>query len=208
MPVKGREKSIVPNSSTSPTKMCHYFSACFVALVSLTASGIVGGSPVQLRAQKGSFDLPLAWNKFGFLGNLSLGTPAQPITSFVDWTWISQYVFTEKSCHGEESRLRECLADEQHVFNLSQSSTFRNETASYPSRTWNPNHFFFYEDLSVKYISEVETVGPSSAPLTIQAADVATIDLTESPFPFAGVYGLSPVFEGDDSRFPFYKLPG
>lgn len=118
--------------------MYHPTSISIVALMSLTR--IVCGSPVLSRSQPltesaGSFDLSLTWNEFGFLGDISLGTPPQPITSFVDWTWISQYVFTEKSCHGNESRLYECFAKEQTVFNRSQSSTFQDQSASYPSRT-------------------------------------------------------------------------
>ena len=110
-------------------------SISIVALLSLIR--MVCGSPVPPRA---SFDLPLTWNEFGFLGNISLGTPPQRITSFVDWTWISQYVFTERSCHGDESRLYECFAKGQTVFNQSRSSTFQDQSASYPTRTWNPNH--------------------------------------------------------------------
>ena len=110
--------------------------------VVISLAPIVCGIPIPSRIQPpaGSFDLPLTWNEFGFLGNISLGTPPQPITSFVDWTWISQYVFTEESCHGDEARLYECFAKEQPVFNRSQSSTFQDQSASYPSRTWNPNH--------------------------------------------------------------------
>ena len=130
--------------------MYHPTSNSIVALISLTR--IVCGSPIPSQSQPrtesaGSFDLPLTWDEFGFLGNISLGTPPQHITSFVDWTWISQYVFTEESCHGDESRLYECFAKEQTVFNRSQSSTFQDESATYPSRTWNPNHVRWSESL-------------------------------------------------------------
>ena len=126
-----------------------------VALIPLIR--IVCGSPIASPSQPhtepaASFDLPLTWNEFGFLGNISLGTPPQRITSFVDWTWISQYAFTEKSCHGEESRLYECLAKEQTVFNQSQSSSFQDQSASYPSRTWNPNHVRYSETLIISYV--------------------------------------------------------
>ena len=125
--------------------MYHPTSVSIAALIALTR--IVCASPVPFRSQPHSFDLALTWNEFGFLGNISLGTPAQPITSFVDWTWISQYVFTEKSCQGDESRLSECFAKEQTVFNRSQSSTIQDQSASYPSRTWNPNHVCSPESL-------------------------------------------------------------
>ena len=125
--------------------MYHPTSTSIVALIALTRT--VCASPVPSRPRPHSFDLPLTWNEFGFLGNISLGTPPQPITSFVDWTWISQYVFTEKSCHDDEARLSECFAKEQTVFNQSQSSTFQDQSASYPSRTWNPNHVCCPESL-------------------------------------------------------------
>lgn len=169
-----------------------------LASSSLTGLVLVSGSPALQRAVKaGSYDLPLTWSSFGFLGNVSLGTPPQQITSFVDWTWISQYVFTT-TCHGVADKTFDCFAKEQTIFNQSQSSTFRAESTLYPSRTWNPNHFFFYEDLTVDYASDIEVVGPSSARLTIQAADFQ-FDITDAPYPFAGVYGLSPVFRADNS---------
>ena len=164
----------------------------------------VFGSPAQPRAElASSFDLPLTWSSFGFLGNVSIGTPPQQITSFVDWTWISQYVFTT-TCHEDKDKTFDCFAKEQAIYNQSRSSTFRNESALYPSRTWNPNHFFFYKNLTVDYASDIETVGPSSARLTIQAADFQ-FDLTKSPYPFAGVYGLSPVLKEDNSISSFLK---
>ncbi|KAL8997003.1 MAG: hypothetical protein Q9188_006427 [Gyalolechia gomerana] len=172
----------------------------------LASDGIVIASPIRpLSDAGGSFDLLLTWSPFGFLGNVSIGTPPQQVTTFVDWTWISQYVFTT-TCQGDPERTPDCFAKDQAIFNQSLSHTYRNESALYPSRTWNPNHFFFYEDLTVDYASDIETIGPSSARLIIQAAD-QQFDLTEAPYPFAGVYGLSPVFKGDNASIqsPFYQ---
>ncbi|KAL9589561.1 MAG: hypothetical protein Q9203_001646 [Teloschistes exilis] len=173
-----------------------------VSLPLLVSVG-VSASPIATNSDShggGSFDLLLTWSPFGFLGNVSIGTPPQPVTSFVDWTWIGQYAFTT-TCHGDPERTWDCFAHDQAIFNQSQSHTFRNQSASYPSRTWNPNHFFFYQDLTVNYASDIETIGPSSARLIIQAAD-QHFDLTSAPYPFAGVYGLSPVFKGDNGTTP------
>ncbi|KAL8800505.1 MAG: hypothetical protein Q9182_005141 [Xanthomendoza sp. 2 TL-2023] len=173
-----------------------------ILLPLLASNGILSNaSPISSNgghsdSNDGSFDLLLTWSPFGFLGNVSIGTPPQTVTSFVDWTWIGQYAFTT-TCHGNPERTLDCFAKDQAIFNQSRSHTFRNESASYPSRTWNPNHFFFYEDLSVDYASDIETIGPSSTRLTIQAADLH-FNLTDAPYPFAGVYGLSPVFKGDN----------
>lgn len=169
------------------------------ALYLLASCCMVGASPARRRPEKAaSYDLPLTWSPFGFLGNVSIGTPPQLVTSFVDWTWINQYVFTT-TCHGDPERTYDCFAKDQAIFNQSLSSSFRDQSALYPSRTWNPNHFFFYEDLTVDHASDIETVGPSSARITLQAAD-QQFDLSDAPYPFAGVYGLSPVFKTDNSR--------
>ncbi|KAL8908892.1 MAG: hypothetical protein Q9171_005264 [Xanthocarpia ochracea] len=157
------------------------------------------------KGSKGSFDLLLTWTPYGFAGNVSIGSPPQQFPAFVDWTWIGQYVFTTK-CQGDPERTSDCFAEDQFIFNQSQSRTFRNESALYPSRTWNPNHFFFYEDLTVDYASDIQTIGPSSTRVVIQAAD-QQFDITEDPYPFAGVYGLSPAFKGDNASIQstFYQ---
>lgn len=169
-----------------------------LAVLSLiTSLHLIVGSPVgPVVSQTASYDLPLTWNPFGFLTNISIGTPSQQVTSFVDWTWISQYVFTTR-CHGSSEDTLDCFSKSQKIFNESRSSTFRNQSSLYPSRTWNPNHFFFYKDLTVDYASDIERVGPSAARVTLQAADFQ-FDLTAAPYPFAGVFGLSPVFKNDN----------
>lgn len=170
-------------------------------LLSLSLLSLVAAAPAKPRTnQPNSYDLQLTWTPFGFIGNISIGSPAQEVAAFVDWTWIGQYAFTQ-TCHGDRSKTYDCLSKEQLIFNQSESSTFVNQSALYPSRTWNPNHFFFYDDLSVDYASDILTVGPSSTRITIQAADMH-FDLTEEPYPFTGVYGLSPVFKSDNGIVP------
>ena len=168
---------------------------------------IVIAAPAQPEAgtsKHGSFDVLLTRSPFGFLGNVSIGNPPQQVTSFFDWTWIGQYVFTT-TCHGDAQRTYDCFAKDQAIFNQSRSSTFRDQSALYPSRTWNPNHFFFYKDLTVNYASDVEAVGPSSTRLIIQAAD-QQFSLANAPYPFAGVYGLSPVFKNDNGGHSLHTL--
>ena len=173
----------------------------FNFLLLIIGSVVVVGSPARPRAlQPSSYDLPLTWNQFGFLANISFGTPPQQITTFVDWTWISQYVFST-TCHDDPNATYECFSKQQQLFNQSQSSTLLNESTSYPSRTWNPNHFFFYKNLTVDYISDILSIGPTSSRVVIQAADFS-FDSTTSPYPLAGVYGLSPVFKSDNSMYP------
>ncbi|KAI1391903.1 eukaryotic aspartyl protease [Hypoxylon trugodes] len=154
-------------------------------------------SPAGHRRQAQSHDLPLTWNPFGFLSNASVGTPAQQFPVFVDWTWINQYVLST-TCYGQTGNPSACLDPTQHYFNQSASSTFQALPQQYPRRTWNPNHFYFYRDLTVDHGTDFLHVGPSTAKIVLQTADI-TFNLSGSPFPFGGVYGLSPVFHSDNA---------
>lgn len=143
-------------------------------------------------------DLPLAWTPFGFVTDaVEIGTPAQKIPSFVDWTWIGQYAFSTL-CNDSTADTYDCLAKDQTIFNQSASSTFENQSSLYPERNWNPNHFFFYKDLKVEYGSDIERVGGVEGRVTIMAADM-DFNLS-TKYPFAGVFGLSPVFDTDNGE--------
>ncbi|KAL2001853.1 hypothetical protein VTN02DRAFT_1118 [Thermoascus thermophilus] len=173
--------------------------ASFIPLLALA----IPAAQNPQRAQ--SYDLPLTWNSYGFLSEISVGTPPQTLAVFVDWTWIGQYILTT-FCRGDPRATYACLAKQQIFFNQTRSSTFRNLTARFSDLEWNPNHFFFYKDLDVDVASDIVTVGPATSRVTLQAADFQ-FDDTESAIPFSGVYGLSPVFKGDNSSIqsPFYQ---
>lgn len=176
------------------------FSKALLAVL-LTATGrlALAVPTSQCRQNARSYDLPLTWNSFGFLSHVSVGTPAQELSVFVDWTWIGQYLLTTL-CHGSSNDTFDCLSKQQTFFNQSQSSTFRNLTSRYGELSWDPNHFFFWKPLTVDIASDILTVGPSTSRVIIQAADFQ-FDETEYPFPFAGVFGLSPVLKTDNSMF-------
>ncbi|KAK8185160.1 aspartic peptidase domain-containing protein [Phyllosticta capitalensis] len=177
-------------------------SISFQALLALGGLGRVAAAPTQAR----SWEMPLTWNHFGFLAKdtITVGTPPQNVTVFVDWTWISQYLITE-TCHGTNNTSA-CLNKEQSYFRTKDSSTFRNETVLFPSRTWNPNHFFFDLDLTVDYASDILAVGPYGQRTVVQAADFQ-FDQGEDFYPFDGVFGLSPVFANDNASYqsPFFQ---
>ncbi|KAA8649454.1 hypothetical protein EYZ11_007761 [Aspergillus tanneri] len=154
-----------------------------------------------------AFDMPLTWTPFGFTtDSITVGTPPQRVDSFVDWTWIGQYVFTPR-CHGSLSKTSDCLQPSQTLFNQTQSRTYVNQSRLFRDRVWNPNHFFFYDDLSIGFGSDIERVGNHSARITLQMADMHfSLDFA---YPFAGVYGLSPVFADKDNastQSPFYQM--
>ncbi|KAI0398135.1 eukaryotic aspartyl protease [Xylariaceae sp. FL0594] len=152
-----------------------------------------------------SYDVPLTWTPAGFTGAISVGTPPQQLRAFFDWTWISQYVFTTV-CYDQKNTPYVCLNKEQAYFNESLSRTFRYVPEQYPTRTWNPNHFFFYNDLKVNYATDIVAVGPSTTFVVLQGSDI-NFNMTAMSFPFAGVYGLSPVFPSDNASTssPFYQ---
>ena len=187
-----------PTTSTigEPFTMLSFTSKIIAALIGAAA---VDAIPLVHRSSDtGSFDLPLTWTSFGFVtDSISIGTPPQSVPSFVDWTWVGRYVFSTL-CHDPSSRTHACLATNQSIFNQSQSSTFENRSSLYPARTWNPNHFFFYDNLSVEYGSDVERIGPNEARTTLMLADM-DFSISE-PYPFTGVYGLSPVSKTDNRK--------
>ncbi|KAI9676089.1 MAG: hypothetical protein M1817_000832 [Caeruleum heppii] len=182
------------------------FSSSLTAFLALTGVGLVSAFPGRQPppSQSKRYDMPLEWNPLGFVGTVSMGTPAQELKAFVDWTWIGQYVLTTL-CNGSTTATYECLHPAQELFNQSLSTTFTNQSELYPNRNWNPNHFFFYQDLSVQYASDIHTVGPATSRITIMAADMHFT--VPYPYPFAGVYGLSPVFKSDNAstQSPFYQ---
>jgi hypothetical protein len=145
------------------------------------------------------FDMSLDWNFFGFLSSIKLGTPQVEYAVFVDWTWISQFVLSSK-CYGVPQNASACLNSAQVYYEPSKSSSVQNRSSLYPSRTWLPNHFFFWEPLTVDYASDIVTVGPVTSETIIQVSDT-TFDLTTFPFPFSGVFGLSPIFKGDNGTY-------
>lgn len=166
-----------------------------------------GAIAAPTRRAPGAFDMPLTWTPFGFTTNtIKVGNPPQPLDSFVDWTWIGQYAFTPR-CHGSLQDTFDCLQPGQPLYNQTQSWTYTNQSNLYPDRNWNPNHFFFYDDLSVGFGSDIQQVGPDhQARVTLQLADMHfQLDFA---YPFAGVYGLSPVFKTDNAstQSPFYQM--
>ncbi|KAF1813472.1 eukaryotic aspartyl protease [Eremomyces bilateralis CBS 781.70] len=157
-------------------------------------------------SRPGVYDVPHDRHPWaGYLLNVTIGNPPQTIPMFNDWTWVQMYTLTTK-CMGDEENTWACLNHDQPYYNQTESKTFRNVTDRYPRMNWNPNHFFFYEDMWVEHATEVTTVGSATSTVVFEASDFS-FDSTAMAFPFAGVYGMSPVFEGDkpDYQSTFYQ---
>ena len=78
------------------------------------------------------YDMPLIRNPdYGYMANISVGTPPQLITMFTDWTWTSQYVVST-TCDGAQDNTAACLNPAQQLFNQSLSTTFKSEKGYIP----------------------------------------------------------------------------
>lgn len=140
---------------------------------------------------KECYDMPLTAHPFGFTAQMNFGTPAQNVTSILDWTWNSQYLLTTL-CKGSPTNTYACLTRDQTLFNQTKSTTFKNLSTQYPSQIWNPNHFFFNLDLKVDYALDIQRIGPSTTNVRLQAGDTQFQEPATQPFD--GVFGLAPVF--------------
>ena len=148
-------------------------------------------APSKPASPPAGFDLPLIRDPvFGYLGNVSVGTPAQKLTVFLDWTWTSQYLIST-SCSNETAPTGKCLSPLQQVFNQSRSSSFVDETAQHPDQTWYPNEFL-PAPFEVGYGSDTMKVGPASSPITLQLSDIELGLLVQTPLNFGGIMGLMP----------------
>lgn len=158
----------------------------------------VSSSTSQRSGSSLSYDMPLTWNSYGFLTDIAMGTPAQNLRVFVDWTWIGQYEVTTV-CNGDPKATYQCLNAQQQIWNQSLSSTFVNLTDQYGTLYWDPNHFFFYNPIGAYVGSDVNHIGPVEYNVTFQPANFL-FDMTAIDIPFSGVFGLSPVFAKDNSE--------
>lgn len=150
-------------------------------------------APIDPCSPPRGFDLPLVRDPFfGYLGNVSVGTPSQEITVFVDWTWTSQY-FLSTVCGNGTASTGTCLSPGQQIFNQTQSNSFVNQTAQYPDQAWYPNEFLPVP-FEVSYGADVMQVGPTTSPITMQLSDIPPGLLVQMPLSFGGIMGLMPTF--------------
>jgi hypothetical protein len=173
----------------------HAISISSLAFVAPLVAALPSIQPRSGNSQR--YDMPLTWTPFGFTAQMTVGTPPQSVTSFVDWTWNSQYILTT-TCFDIGENKDKCLLANQQYFNQSQSKTWVDVSSQYATQTWNPNHFFFNLNLTVDYVQDIQTVGPSSAVVRLQSGDFRFKQ--DSVYPFSGVYGLAPVFAEQNSE--------
>jgi hypothetical protein len=152
------------------------------------------------NAKAGRYDMPLSWGTGGFLSTIEFGTPKVQLPVFVDWTWISQFIVGPK-CFGAYDP-DACLFPDQKYYDPRDSSTFKDLSTKYKDRTWKPNHFFFEDPLHAEYGADSIDIGPVTSEIVVQISDMEFNASTYGyAFPFAGVFGLSPVYKGDGREY-------
>ncbi|KAB8273485.1 aspartic peptidase domain-containing protein [Aspergillus minisclerotigenes] len=175
----------------------------FMAAVCLTAA-----APLTTEsAIHTTYDMPVDWTQAGFTTSISMGSPAQDLRAFVDWTWIGHFVLTT-TCYGDSTGDGDkCLNRCQERFYQSDSHSFQ-PLPSERSLHWNPNHFFFTNPIDADIAREVVRVGPVEVKATVQASN-AQFDARQIRFPFSAVLGFCPVFSDDiknaSIQSPFYQ---
>ncbi|KAK2746042.1 hypothetical protein FQN57_003382 [Myotisia sp. PD_48] len=176
-----------------------------LALVALGLTSIpqTSAAPDGKRTEK--VVLPLTLERNGFNADImSLGTPKQKMRMFIDWTWIGAFIISTQ-CN-DTNDVFNCIPHDQTYFNQTESTSLVNQTHLYPSRTWNPNHFFFDKDLRVVFASDVLRTGNTEARITVQLSHLNW--QTPAAYAFNGIYGMSPVFKADNAsvQAPFYQM--
>ncbi|KOS22712.1 hypothetical protein ESCO_003550 [Escovopsis weberi] len=152
------------------------------------------------------FDMPMTWSESGFLTTVLVGTPRQDLTVFVDWTWVSFIVMSNR-CN-DSWNASSCFFPQQAIWNARTSSTLKNLSGVYEDYTWRPNHFFFDYPMHVEIAADMVQVGDVARDTVFQLSDLTfNTEVLGHTFPFSGIYGLSPVFDGDglDYQSPFYQ---
>ncbi|PHH63853.1 hypothetical protein CDD81_5410 [Ophiocordyceps australis] len=164
------------------------------------------GSGKTGRDSRRVHDWLLDASPLGFVARAGIGSPRFEHNVFVDWTWIGHIVTTPR-CFGQWNA-RLCFHAHQVVWDPRTSVSWANLSDTYGPRTWLPNHFFMQHAMHVEYASDEVQIGPASGRAVLQLTD---LDFDASQFgfayPFTGVFGMSPVFAGNDADYqsPFYQ---
>ncbi|KID99906.1 eukaryotic aspartyl protease, partial [Metarhizium majus ARSEF 297] len=156
--------------------------------------------PGSWNPRGGQYDLPLDWDPLGFASRIGVGSPRFDYKIFVDWTWVSNIVTTPK-CYGQWNPSL-CLHPQQPYWDPRNSTSFKNLTSEFADRSWRPNHFFMQDPMSIEYGSDLLHIGPVTGEAVLQLTDLQFNVSAKygTPFPFTGIFGMSPVFRGDDGK--------
>ncbi|PYH81001.1 acid protease [Aspergillus uvarum CBS 121591] len=151
-----------------------------------------------------STSVPATWNGFGYLFNITVGTPPQNLTVLSDWAWVTLFTRSAR-CEGRYDPAH-CVAEGQSYFDERASTTYSNRTAL-PRLRWDTS--LYSPDFTVNYATDTVCINNPSNTSSMCTAPATTIQVSDFPFaghyvppvPFGGIFGLAPVIPGLNATY-------
>ncbi|SCV41999.1 fusarin C cluster-peptidase [Fusarium fujikuroi] len=131
--------------------------------------------------------IPAKWDVYGYLFNVTVGSPPQNITMLSDMTWMAPFVRSGRCLSQFNPEL--CVAQGQSFFNEHDSTTFGNTTfaqATWPVTAFAPNFTVDYgrDKFCIGNICNKDTL--------MQVSDFPYPGSVVPVIPFGGIFGLAP----------------
>ncbi|KAF4967216.1 hypothetical protein FSARC_5195 [Fusarium sarcochroum] len=134
-----------------------------------------------------SVAVPAIWDVYGYLFNVTVGSPPQKLTMLSDMTWMAPFVRSGR-CLGEFNPDL-CAGPDQPFFNEHESATFSN--ASFAQVTWPVTAFA--PNFTVDYGRDRMCIGQICNNDTLMQVSHFPYPASVVPaVPFGGIYGLAP----------------
>ncbi|UZP45244.1 hypothetical protein NXS19_013056 [Fusarium pseudograminearum] len=134
-----------------------------------------------------SVAVPAYWDVYGYLFNVTVGSPPQNLTMLSDMTWMALFVRSGR-CLGQFNPDL-CAGQEQPFFNERDSETFSN--ASFAQTTWPITAFA--PNFTVDYGRDEVCVGNlCNSDTLMQVSDFPYPASVVPAVPFGGIFGLAP----------------
>ncbi|PYH88402.1 acid protease [Aspergillus ellipticus CBS 707.79] len=142
--------------------------------------------------------VPGYWNTYGYLFNITVGTPPQTLTVLSDWAWMSLFARSGRCLNTHDPAL--CVAPGQTFYNETASTSY--SPTALPQLQWPTN--LFCPQFTVDYISDTICLTPS-----LCTPPSTTFQASHFPFsgdwipiqPFTGIFGMAPVIPGLNQTF-------
>ncbi|PWY79687.1 hypothetical protein BO70DRAFT_353399 [Aspergillus heteromorphus CBS 117.55] len=133
--------------------------------------------------------VPAFWNTYGYLFNITVGTPPQNLTVLSDWAWMSLFARSSRCVDTVDPAL--CVAPGQSYYDERLSSTF--SPSALPQLQWPTN--LFCPLFTVDYISDTVCINDlcTEPTTTFQASHFPFTGEWVPVQPFGGIFGMAPV---------------
>ncbi|OJJ98499.1 hypothetical protein ASPACDRAFT_122297 [Aspergillus aculeatus ATCC 16872] len=151
-----------------------------------------------------SISVPATWNGFGYLFNITVGTPPQSLTVLSDWAWVTLFTRSAR-CEGRYDPAH-CVAEGQSYFDERASTSYSDQTAL-PRLRWDTS--LYSPDFTVNYATDTVCINHPDNTSHICTTPQTTIQVSDFPFaghyvppvPFGGIFGLAPVIPGLNATY-------